>query len=91
MIKLHAQEAVAGGDGMTTSSLVNTYKKREAYIIMLQQFRQAIGLAIVWGNVEYKMARLNYVREIVEKAKATYNNGHHSNNKWKPNGRSNLC
>jgi len=56
---------------------------------MLQQFfRRAIGVTIVRGNAEHKMTSLHYVRGAAEEVKATCN-GHHSNNKWKPVGRSN--
>jgi len=40
-------EAVVGDDGMTILPLVNIDGKGGAYVIMLQQFRQAIGVAIV--------------------------------------------
>ncbi len=42
-----AQEAAAGDNGMRISPLVNSDGKGEAYQIMLQQFRRAIGVAIV--------------------------------------------
>jgi hypothetical protein len=35
---------------------------------MLQQFRRAIGVAIVQGNAKYKLGHLHYVRESMEEA-----------------------
>ena len=45
--KLLAREAAFGDDGMSISPLVNTDQKGDAYPAMLQQFRRAIGAAIV--------------------------------------------
>jgi len=45
-----AQEAASSDHGATISPLVNTDRKGGAFPIMLQQFRRAIGVAIVWGN-----------------------------------------
>jgi hypothetical protein len=47
LISMLAQEAAAGDNGMRISPLVNSDGKGEAYQIMLQQFRRAIGVAIV--------------------------------------------
>jgi len=73
---------------MIVSPLVNTERKGGAYVIMLQQFRWAIGVTIARGNAEHKMARLHYVRTTAEEAKTTCNS-HHSDNKWKPSRSSN--
>jgi len=70
--KLLAREAAAGDDGMTVSPLVNTDRKGGAYVIMLQQFRQAIGVAIAQGNAEHKTPRLHCVRATAEEAKAQH-------------------
>ena len=61
VIRLLAREATASDDGMTISPLVNTDRKGGAYPIMLQQFRRAIGVAIVRGNAMLKLSRLHYV------------------------------
>jgi hypothetical protein len=53
---------------MTISPLVNTDRKGGAYAIMLQQFRRAIGVGIVWGQAKHKLARLHYVRETAAEA-----------------------
>ncbi len=47
LISMLAQKAAAGDDGMRISPLVNLDRKGEAYQIMLQQSRRAIGVAIV--------------------------------------------
>ena len=56
---------------------------------MLQQFRRAIGVAIVRGNVKHKLGGLHYVRETAQAAAYTAG-AHHSENRWKPsqNGRA---
>mmetsp|Transcript_13501 Transcript_13501/g.29224 ORF Transcript_13501/g.29224 Transcript_13501/m.29224 type:complete len:83 (-) Transcript_13501:101-349(-) len=50
---------------------------------MLQQFKRAIGVAIVRGQAEHKMARMHYSRattaEAVSAARA-----HHIDNQWRP-------
>ena len=48
--------------GLTISPLVNTDRKGGASPIMLQQFKRAIGVAIVSGNARHKLGRLHYVR-----------------------------
>jgi hypothetical protein len=47
LISTLAREAAAGDNGMRISPLVNSDRKGGAYQIMLQQFRRAIGVAIV--------------------------------------------
>ena len=86
IIKLLAREAASGDNGMSISPLVNTDRKGGAYLIMLQQFICAIGVAIVRGYVQHKLARLHYVRATADEAAATYK-AHHSDNKWKPGKR----
>ena len=49
-----AREAAAGDHGLRISPLVNTDRKGGAFPIMLQQFRRAIGVAIVRGNARHK-------------------------------------
>ena len=78
-----AQKAAAGDDGMRISPLVNLDRKGEAYQIMLQQSRRAIGVAIVWGNATHKLRRLHYVCEPMEEV-ANASTAHHSANKWNP-------
>ena len=48
--KLIAREVASRDDNMTISPLVNTDRNREAYVIMQQQFKRAIGVAIVRGE-----------------------------------------
>ena len=55
-----AQEAASGEHGMTISPLVNTDRKGGAFPIMLQQFRRAIGVAIVRGNARHKLGRCHH-------------------------------
>ena len=47
---------------MTVSPLINSDRKGGALPIMLQQFRRAIGVAIIQGQANHKLARLHYVR-----------------------------
>jgi hypothetical protein len=47
LISTLAQEAAAGDNGMQISPLINSDRKGGAYQIMLQQFRRAIGVAII--------------------------------------------
>ena len=68
--------------GLRISQLVNTDRKGGAFPIMLQQFRRAIGVAIVRGNARHKLSRLHYVRTTPEEAAATCRTIH-SNNRWK--------
>ena len=84
-----AIEAASGDDEMTISPLVNTDRKGEAFLIMLQQFRRAIGVAFVQGNAKLKLGWLHDVRATAEEAAAACK-CHHSNNRWKPsqNGRA---
>ena len=74
---------------MTISPLINTDRKGGAFPIMLQQFKRAIGVAIVRGNAKHKLGRLHYVRATPEEAAAVCR-AHHSDNRWKPsqNGRA---
>ena len=55
---------------------------------MLQQFKWTIGVAIVRGNAQHKLARLHYhyLRATADEAAATCK-AHHSKNRWKPNQR----
>ena len=76
-----AREAAAGDHGLRISPLVNTDRKGGAFPIMLQQFRRAIGVAIVRGNARHKLGRLHYVRTTPEEAAATCR-ANHSNNRW---------
>ena len=85
-IKILAQEAAAGIDGMSVSPLVNTDRKGGAFPIMLQQFRRAIGVAIVRGNANHKLGRLHYVRGTAEEAAHTCKSNH-SDYRYKPSQR----
>ena len=64
----------------TISPLVNTNRKGGVYPVMLQQFKRAIGVAIIRRNAMLKLSRLHYVRATPEEAAATCNT-HHSNNR----------
>ncbi len=77
-----AQEATSGHEGMWISPLVNS-DRGEAFQIMLQQFRRAIGVAIVQGNAKHKLGCLHYLHESMEEA-ANATTAHHSTNNWNP-------
>ena len=77
------QEAASSDDGIKISPLVNTDRKGGAYPIMLQQFKRAIGVAIVRGNAKHKLARLHYVRATAAEAAYTCRTNH-SDKKWNP-------
>lgn len=83
IIKTIAREAASDECGMTISPLINLDRKGGAFAIMLQQFRRAIGVAIIRGQVNHKLAQLHFVWATREEAAATYR-ANHSNNKWKP-------
>ncbi len=83
LISMLAWEAAAGDNGMRIFPLVNLDRKGGAYQIMLQQFRRAIGVAIVQGNAKHKLGPLHYVRESMEEA-ANASTAYHSTNKWNP-------
>jgi len=55
-----AKAAAAETDGLTISPLINTDRKGGAYRIMHQQFRRAIGCAIVRGQAKLTLGRLYY-------------------------------
>jgi hypothetical protein len=76
-----AREATAGDDGMQTSPLINSDRKGGAFQIMLQQFKRAIGVAIVQGNAKHKLGCLHNVGESMEKVDSV-STTHHSANKW---------
>lgn len=46
---------------MTISLVVNTDRKGGVFPIMFQQFRRAIGVAIVRGDTHYKVGRIHSV------------------------------
>ena len=81
-----AREAAAGEDGMAVSPLVNTDKKGGALPIMLNQFKRAIGIAIVRGNANHKLGRMHYVRGSAEEAAYTCR-CNHSDYRYKPSER----
>eukprot|EP00956_Cyclotella_meneghiniana_P040979 scaffold210996_cov63-Cyclotella_meneghiniana.AAC.6 len=60
VLKILARLAAAGEDGKSISSLCNTYRKGGAIIIMLQQFRRALGVMVVRGMANHKLSRLHY-------------------------------
>ena len=82
VLKTLARLAAAGEDGMSISPLRNTDRKGGAFIIMLQQFRRALGVMVVRGMANHKLSRLHYVRATAEEAKFTAE-ANHSNNRWK--------
>eukprot|EP00956_Cyclotella_meneghiniana_P027992 scaffold64216_cov67-Cyclotella_meneghiniana.AAC.1 len=72
VLKTLARLAAAGEDGMSSiSPLCNTDRKGGAFIIMLQQFRRALGVVVVRGMANHKLSRLHYVRATAEEAKFT--------------------
>ena len=81
IIKILAKEAAATDDGLTISPLVNTDRKGGAVAIMSQQFRRAIGVAIVRGQAKHKISRLHYVRATRREAMDTCRSNH-GNNRW---------
>ena len=81
-----AREAAAGEDGMALSPLVNTDIKGGAFPIMLQQFKRAIGVAIVRGNANHKLGRMHYVRGTAKEAAYT-RRSNHSDYRYKPSER----
>ena len=83
IIQRLAREAASSDDGLKISPLVNTDRKGGAYPIMLQQFKRAIGVAIVRGNAKHKLARLHYVRATAAEAAYTCRTNH-SDKKWNP-------
>ncbi len=83
IIRLLAREAASGDDGLKISPLINTDRKGGALPIMIQQFRRAIGVAIVSGNAKHKLTRLHYVRATAEEA-ANVCRVNHSDYRWKP-------
>ena len=82
VLKTLARLAAAGEDGISISPLRNTDRKGGAFIIMLQQFRRALGVMVVRGMANHKLSRLHYVRATAEEAKFTAE-ANHSNNRWK--------
>ena len=89
-----AREAAAGDHGLREFRHLSIYRPQGrrggAFPIVLQQFRRAIGVAIVRGNARHKLSRLHYVRTTPEEAAATCR-ANHSNNRWKQHqhGRTN--
>ncbi|EJK58418.1 hypothetical protein THAOC_21458 [Thalassiosira oceanica] len=64
VIKQLERAAAAGDHGLKISPLVvNNDLKGGAFPIILQQFRQAVGVAIVRGNAQHKLSRLHSVRQ----------------------------
>ena len=83
IIQRLAREAASSDDGIKISPLINTDRKGGAYPIMLQQFKRAIGVAIIRGNAKHKLARLHYVRATAAEAAYTCRTNH-SDKKWNP-------
>mmetsp|Transcript_17187 Transcript_17187/g.31057 ORF Transcript_17187/g.31057 Transcript_17187/m.31057 type:complete len:108 (+) Transcript_17187:798-1121(+) len=75
--------AAAGEMGLSISPLANTDKKGGVYLIMSQQFKRAMGVAIICGNTMHKLGRLHYVRGKAAEANAAATTLH-SNNRWRP-------
>ena len=46
---------------------------------MMQQFKRAIGVAIVSGNAKHKLGRLHYVRSTADKVVHTCKESHSTN------------
>ena len=66
------------------SPLVNSNRKGGAFPIMQQQFRRAIGVAIVRGHALHKLARLHYVRATPREAAQAARQHHSDNRRWTP-------
>ena len=68
--------------GVVILLLANMDRKGGAYTISLQQFKQAIGVAIVQGQAMYKIGGLNYIRATAAEAAkaAAAAEAHHSSN-----------
>ena len=86
MVGVLAKAAAASDDGMSVSPLHNLNRKGGAAMIMRQQFRRAIGVAIVRGNAKLKLARLHYVRASAAEASQVCE-ANHSEKGWQPHGR----
>ena len=86
IIRILVQEVVVGIDIMSVCPLVNTDRKGGAFPIMLQQFRNAIGVAIVRGNADHKLGRLHCVQGTAEEAAHTCKSNH-SDYHYKPSQR----
>ena len=86
VLKRVAKAAAAETDGLSISPLINTDRKGGAFRIMHQQFRRAIGCAIVRGQAKLTLGRLHYVRATREEA-ASVSKSHHSDNRWTPSQR----
>ena len=86
-IRLLARTAAATQEATLISPLSYTDRKGGAFPIMLQQFRRAIGVAIVRGNAQLRRGRLHYVRPTKEEAYHAADS-HHSNNKWTGSGKN---
>jgi hypothetical protein len=82
-IKILAREAAAGIDGISVSPLVSTNREGGVFPIIPQQFRRAIGVAMVRRNANHKLGRLHYVRGAAEEAAHTCK-ANHSNYRYKP-------
>ena len=54
----------------------NLDRKGGAYVIMLQQFRRALGVTVVRGMAKHKLSHLHYVRGTAEEAKYTAEANH---------------
>ena len=76
VLKILAREAASGTTGLSVSPLANSDRKGGAYLIMLHQFRRAIGVAIACGNARHKLGRLHYVRSTAEEAAHTCGRSH---------------
>lgn len=86
-IRLLARTAAATQEATLISPLSYTDRKGGAFPIMLQQFKRAIGVAIVRGNAQLRRGRLHYVRPTKEEAYHAADS-HHSNNKWTGSGKN---
>ena len=86
VIKRLAKEAAAGIDGLTISPLINTDRNGGAFRIIHQQFRRAIGCAIVRGHAKLILGRLHYMRAAREES-AGVCRSHQRDNRWAPSQR----
>ena len=86
-IRLLARTAAATQEATLISPFSYTDRKGGAFPIMLQQFRRAMGVAIVRGNAQLRRGRLHYVRPSKEEAFHAANS-HQGNNKWTGSGKN---
>ena len=69
------------------SPVVNTDRKGGAFAIMLQQFKRALNVSLVWWIALHKLGRVHYVRRTAGEAWNAANVTH-AKVRWHPGKRS---